>query len=42
MPHSKPVQSVNRALDLLELLTREVAGLTLDELSERTGFGICA
>ena len=37
MPHSKPVQSVNRALELLELLTREVAGLTLDELSERTG-----
>ncbi len=37
MPNSQPVQSVMRALELLELLTREVEGLTLDELAVRTG-----
>lgn len=37
MPSSQPVQSVLRALDILELVALDVAGVTLDEIASRAG-----
>ena len=37
MPGSLPVQSVFRALEILELVAKNVDGMTLDEIASRTG-----